>query len=118
MRLFQHHYASLREGKETRTVFLKKVLIDGSELTDAFKKRFSVEKGTILGKNQSIPRLTHLYQMRFSYSLKKLISLSKFYRQIIFKKPTENYSQQPESYECLVNVCKVRLGLKMSYLRS
>ena len=50
MRLFQHHYASLREGKETRTVFLKEVLIDGSELTDAFKKRCSVEKGTILGK--------------------------------------------------------------------
>lgn len=72
MRLFQHHYASLREGKETRTVFLKKVLIDGSELTDAFKKRCSVEKGTILGKNQSIPRLPHLYQMRFSYSLKKV----------------------------------------------
>ena len=55
MRLFQHHYASLREGKETRTVFLKEVLIDGSEVTDAFKKRCSVEKGTILGKNQSIP---------------------------------------------------------------
>lgn len=53
MRLFQHHYASLREGKETRTVFLKKVLIDGSELTDAFKKRCSVEKGTILGKKIS-----------------------------------------------------------------
>ena len=52
MRLFQHHYASLREGKETRTVFLKEVLIDGSEVTDAFKKRCSVEKGTILGKNQ------------------------------------------------------------------
>lgn len=96
MRLFQHHYASLREGKETRTVFLKKVLIDGSELTDAFKKRFSVEKGTILGKNQSIPRLPHLY---LSCSLKKLISLSKFYRQIIFKKPTESYSQQPECLE-------------------
>ena len=44
MRLFQHHYASLGEGKETRTVFLKKVLIDGSELTDAFKKRCSVKE--------------------------------------------------------------------------
>lgn len=53
MRLFQHHYASLREGKETRTVFLRKVLIDRSELTDAFKKRCSVEKGTILG-NKSV----------------------------------------------------------------
>ena len=87
MRLFQHHYASLREGKETRTVLLKEALTDESGLTDAFKKRCSVEIGTILGKNQSIPRLPYLYQMRFSYSLKKLISLSTFCRQIIFKKP-------------------------------